>query len=168
MINSRPKGFLRVTAALMGAIFVFVAVTGCAALRRPAPPEDVPGAPPGARQTLPTDPRESARLADRLAETAAETPGVRRATVVLAATTAYLGLNLEGEMNAEQTEATKREAAKRVKEEEPRIERVMVVTDIDTFTRLENMAEGVRRGEPVSAFADELKEINRRATPIKE
>jgi YhcN/YlaJ family sporulation lipoprotein len=155
-------------AALMGAIFVFLAVTGCAALRRPAPPEQVPGAPPGARQTLPNDPREASRLADRLAKVAAETPGVNRATVVLTGTTAYVGVNLEAEMEKERTEATKREVAKRVKDAEPRVERVMVTTDTDTVTRLKNIAEGVRRGEPVSAFADELKEINRRATPITE
>jgi YhcN/YlaJ family sporulation lipoprotein len=162
----KRKRYLIIVSALLGAIFVFQALAGCGALRRPAPAEDLPGAPPGGRQVLPTDPRESAQLADRLARVAAETPGVNRATVVLVGTTAYLGLNLEAEMDEEQTETTKRKAAKRIKDEEPRIERVMVVTDVDTLTRLENMAEGVRRGKPVSAFTDELAEINRRASPI--
>lgn len=167
-MNNRPKRHLAVLAVLMAAVFVFLAVTGCAALRRPAPPEQVPGAPPGARQALPTDPRESAQLADKLAKEAADTPRVNRATVVLAGTTVYLGLNIDDEVERERTEAVKRDAGRRVQKAEPRIERVMVTTDVDTVTRLENIAEGIRRGEPVSAFTRELGEIDRRATPVTE
>jgi YhcN/YlaJ family sporulation lipoprotein len=167
-MHSRRKWYLILLAALMGAIFVFVTITGCAALRRPAEQEQVPQAPPGARQALPNDPRESAQLADRLAKEAASTPGVKRASVVLTGTTAYVGVNLDDKMEREQTERTQRAVGNRVKKAEPRIERVLVTTDTDMVTRLAEVAEGIRRGEPVSAFTRELGEINRRSTPIAE
>lgn len=167
-MHTGRRRFLVVLAVVMGMALTVLAVTGCSVLRRPAAPEQIPGAPSGARQALPNDPREAADLADRLAEKAAEVPGVNRATVVLTGTTAYVGVNLESEMEDERTEATKREVAKRVKKEEPRIERVMVTTDTDTVTRLDKIAEAVRRGEPVSGFTGELAEINRRSTPITE
>jgi len=161
----RPVKRVTIMATVMGVVFLFLTVTGCAALQRPGP-EGKPDAPPGVRQVLPTDPREASQLADRLAKTASETPGVNRATVVLAGTTAYVGVDLKAEMEKEQTNAVKKEVANRVKESEPRIERVMVTTDIDSFKRLDKIAEGIRNGQPVSAFTDELAEINRRFTPI--
>ncbi len=162
-MNHRRSRFLVSLAALLGVILLVGALAGCGIMRRPGPPEQ---APPGARQALPNDPREAGQLADRLARTAADTPGVNRATVVLAGTTAYVGLNLEEGIEGERTDAVKQKAAKRVQKAEPRIKRVMVTTDLDTFTRLERIAAGVRRGEPVSAFKREFGEINRRSTPI--
>lgn len=162
-MDHRRNRLLVSVAALLGVILLVGALAGCDIARRPGPPEQ---APPEARQALPNDPREAGRLADRLAKTAADTPGVNRATVVLTGTTAYVGLNLEEGMEGKRTNEVKRKAAKRVRQAEPRIERVMVTTDMDTFARLERIAAGVRRGEPVSAFQREFAEINRRSTPI--
>lgn len=162
-MDHRRNRFLVSVAALLGVILLVGALAGCEFLRRPAPPEQ---APPGARQALPNDPREAGQLADRLAKTAAETPGVNRATVVLAGNTAYIGLNLEEGIEGQRTDEVKEEAAKRVRQQERRIERVMVTTDVDTFARLDRIAAGIRRGEPVSAFQREFAEINRRSTPI--
>jgi len=147
--------------------FVLGALGGCAA-RKPAPTPSPPSAPEpsAARKPLPTDPREASRLAERLAREAAAVPGVNKATVVLSGSTAYVGLNLKAGTEAARTNAIKRDVAGRVKKAEPRLTRVLVTTDADTVTRLNRVASGVAKGKPVSAFADEMREIDRRMTPV--
>ncbi|MEW6572696.1 MAG: YhcN/YlaJ family sporulation lipoprotein [Bacillota bacterium] len=130
-----------------------------------APTEPVTPAP--ARKPLPTDPREMSRLAERLAGEAVRVPGVNRATVVLAGSTAYVGVNLQAGMERAETERAKRDVAARVKRAEPRLARVMVTTDSDTFTRIKRVQDGIAKGRPVSAFTDQIREINRRMTPTE-
>lgn len=147
--------------------FVLAAFGGCAA-RRPAPEQSPPAAPgpPAARKPLPSDPREASRVATRLAREAANVPGVNKATVVLSGGTAYVGLNIKAGTEAARTNTIKRDVAARVKRAEPRLNRVLVTTDADTVARLNRVASGVAKGKPISAFADEMREINRRMTPI--
>lgn len=147
------------------AVFVFSVLVGCAAQRRPALPEQSPGTPPGARQALPTDPREASRLAERMAGVAEKQRGVQSATVVLAGSTVYVGVDLENSIEQEQTAQVKRNVATKVKDADDRVARVLVTTDPDTITRLERIASGVERGKPVTAFTDEIEELNRRMTP---
>ncbi len=146
-------------------LFLFSVLVGCAAQRRPAPPEQSPGIPPGARQALPTDPREASRLAERMAGVAERERGVKSATVVLAGGTVYVGINLEENVEGEQTGQVKRNVAAKVKDNDARVARVLVTTDPDIVTRIERIAGEVEQGRPVTAFTDEIEELNKRMTP---
>ncbi|MBU4533980.1 MAG: YhcN/YlaJ family sporulation lipoprotein [Firmicutes bacterium] len=147
------------------AVFVFTTLAGCSAARRPAPPEQTPGTPPGARQALPTDPREATGLAQKMVREAEKVEGVESATVVLAGSTAYVGINVERGTEDRQTEQIKRTVATRIKNADNRIARVLVTTDPNLITRLEEISQGVAQGRPVDAFTDELRELNQRMTP---
>jgi YhcN/YlaJ family sporulation lipoprotein len=116
---------------------------------------------------MPTDPRETGRLADRLATEAKRVEGVERATVVLAGNTCYVGLDIRDGVERKETNRIMEEVAERLKKTEPRLTRVMVSTDADVFTRLKRIADGLKQGRPISAFTRELGEINRRMTPVK-
>jgi YhcN/YlaJ family sporulation lipoprotein len=91
---------------------------------------------------------------------------VNKATVVLSGRTAYVGLDIKAGTEKARTDAIKRDVANRVKRAEPRLARVLVTTDTDTVTRLNRVASGMARGKPISAFTDEMREINRRMTPV--
>ncbi|RPF42995.1 YhcN/YlaJ family sporulation lipoprotein [Thermodesulfitimonas autotrophica] len=141
---------------------------GCSPARKPTPSPATPTrpvTPAPARKPLPTDPREMSRLASRLASEAARVPGVNKATVVLAGSTAYVGLDLKAGLEKGAVDRVKRDVAARLKRAEPRLTRVMVTTDPDTYTRIRRVQEGIAKGKPLSAFTSELREINRRMTP---
>lgn len=146
-------------------LFLFSVLVGCAVQRRPASPEQGPGIPPGARQVLPNDPREASRLAERMAGVAERERGVKSATVVLAGSTAYVGVNLDDNVEREQTGQVKRNVATKVKDTDARVARVLVSTDPDIVTRLERIAGEVEQGRPITAFTDEIEELNKRMTP---
>jgi YhcN/YlaJ family sporulation lipoprotein len=134
--------------------------------RSPAPTNPVTPAPD--RKPLPTDPRETSRLANSLATEAKRVEGVQRATIVLAGNTCYVGLDIKDGVERQQTNRIMEEVAEKLKKTEPRLTRVMVSTDADIFTRLKRIADGIEEGRPISAFTEELGEINRRMTPVKE
>ncbi|MEW6182668.1 MAG: YhcN/YlaJ family sporulation lipoprotein [Bacillota bacterium] len=141
---------------------------GCSVSRKPMPDPATPGTPTTpspAAKPLPTDPREQSRLASRLASEASRVPGVNKATVFLTGHTAYVGLNLKAGVERVETNTIKRQVADRLKKMETRLTKVMVTTDTDTFTRIKRVQEGIAEGRPVSAFAKEISEINRRMTP---
>lgn len=162
----RPASFPALAALLIAAIML---AAGCTALRKPAP-ENPPGAqvpapaaPSG--QPMPTDSAEVNRMASSLADTAAKVPGVNRATVVIAGTTAYVGVDQKAGAEKGETERVKRDVSNAVKKAEPRLTAVYVSSDADTVTRLRRIADGIAAGQPVSAFDSELAEIAKRLSP---
>ncbi|MDI6632265.1 MAG: YhcN/YlaJ family sporulation lipoprotein [Bacillota bacterium] len=152
--------------ALMFAVGLFWAGGCTAPQRKPTPPASpTQPAPEPARKPLPTDPRELSRVAGRLAGEAARVPGVNKATVVIVGSTAYVGINLNADVERGETTRIRQRVADRVRKTEPRLRRVMVTADADTFTRIKRVQDGIARGKPVSAFTREIQEINRRMTP---
>ncbi|OPZ73672.1 MAG: Lipoprotein YhcN precursor [Firmicutes bacterium ADurb.Bin456] len=144
-------------------------VTGCNALRKPVPentPEaQVPAPSETSREPMPTDSKEVDKIAKELARAADQVPGVNGATVVLAGTTAFVGVDQKAGLEEKETERVKRDVSNKVKEAEPRLTAVHVSSDPDTVTRLREIAKGVANGEPVSAFDQELAEIVKRISP---
>ncbi|MCL6560230.1 MAG: YhcN/YlaJ family sporulation lipoprotein, partial [Firmicutes bacterium] len=122
-----------------------------------------PAAP--SREPMPTNPEEINRMAANLANTAARVPGVNGATVVIAGTTAYVGVDEKADLEKGETERVKRDVSNEVKKAEPRLTAVYVSSDADTVTRLRRIADGIAAGQPVSAFDRELAEIAKRLSP---
>ncbi|ACX52006.1 sporulation lipoprotein, YhcN/YlaJ family [Ammonifex degensii KC4] len=139
-------------------------VSGCPERRTPSPPATPTPTRPETK-TLPTDPRELSRIATNLAHEAARVPGVNKATVAIAGNTAYVGLDLKAGLEKGRTDEVKREVATRLKKAEPRLAQVMVTTDADTYNRIKNVQDGITKGKPLSSFAHEIEEINRRMSP---
>ncbi|HOV79888.1 MAG TPA: YhcN/YlaJ family sporulation lipoprotein [Bacillota bacterium] len=164
---------MRILVKLAGLVMTVVIgltfAAGCSALRKPAP-QNPPaaqapqtGTPSG--QQMPTDPGEVGRIASNLSSAAARVSGVNRATVVIAGTTAYVGIDQKAGLEKGQTERIKEEVSSEVKKAEPRLTAVFVSSDPDVVTRLRRIADGVASGQPVSAFDSELAEIAKRISP---
>ena len=100
-------------------------VTGCNALRKPAPentPEaQVPAPSAPSREPMPGSPEEVERIASELTSVADRVSGVNRATVVIAGTTAYVGIDQKAGLEDEETERIKRDVSNEVKAAEPRL-----------------------------------------------
>ncbi|NPV74276.1 MAG: YhcN/YlaJ family sporulation lipoprotein [Pelotomaculum sp.] len=154
----------------LAVLFFGVALAaGCTALRKPAPqnpPESQAPAPAApSQEAMPTSPEEVSRIASNISAAASRVAGVNRATVVVAGTTAYVGVDQKAGLEKGETERIKREVSGEVKKAEPRLTAVYVSSDPDIVTRLRRVAEGVAAGQPVSAFDNELAEIAKRISP---
>jgi len=114
---------------------------------------------------MPTSPEEVDRIASELTSVAGRVPGVNGATVVVAGTTAYVGLDQKPGLENEETERIKRDVSNAVKAAEPRLTAVYVSSDPDTVSRLRQIANGIANGQPVSVFDKELAEIVKRISP---
>lgn len=115
--------------------------------------------------TMPTNSAEAHKLATKLAGEAAKVKGVIKATVALSNTTAYVGIDLESNIEANKTDTIKKEVADKVKNADKRLTNVYVTSDVDLVTRIKKVAEGTSKGKPVSSFISELSEIGRRIVP---
>lgn len=142
---------------------------GCSIARKPAPqnPPNVlyPSPAVPSQEPMPTSPAEVSRIASDLSGVAARVPGVNGATVVIAGTTAYVGIDEKAGLEKSETDRIKQDVSNEVKKAEPRLAAVFVSSDPDIVTRLRRIADGVAAGQPVSSFGNELAEIARRLSP---
>jgi YhcN/YlaJ family sporulation lipoprotein len=155
-----PKAllFLPLT-ALLGVSLVF---GGCSAAKKPATPApettQTPNATTPANQNYPKD------VADKVANEAKKVKDVQSATAIVAGKNIYLGLDLKPDMAKAGTMEAEKAVLDRVKNMEPNYT-VTVTSDIDTVTRIKNVASGIGQGKPISSFDKEIKEINTRMSP---
>ncbi|MHB1126047.1 MAG: YhcN/YlaJ family sporulation lipoprotein [Bacillota bacterium] len=168
----RNKKIHRIVAAIATLVLSVTIAAGCTEpARRPLPPTPMkprtsPFTPAPSGKPIANTPAEAHRLAQTLAKEARKVPGVRKAIVVVSGDTAFVGLDLTNDVEAPQSDRIKNEVATRLRKAEGRISTVMVATDPDTITRLNNIAAGIKNGKPVSSFTSQLAEIARRLTPI--
>lgn len=164
---SKRTAFAGLVLVLLAGFMVFS--TGCTALRKPLPPGAPEGqvapSPPPAADTMPSDPAELKKIAEKISAAVLKVPGVNAATVVVAGTTAYVGIDQKAGLDKGETERIKSEAAVEAKKAEPRLSAVYVSSDPDVVTRIRRIADGIAAGQPVSAFDRELTEITRRLKP---
>lgn len=159
-------------------------VGGCTASKKPITPTPAPRTtpapapaptpsntmPPGTTTRLTPvtpAPADTNREAKRLATMVAKVKNVRSATVVLTGTTASVGLDIASNVTGTKVDTVKKDAANVIRRENKRITSVYVATDADTVTRLKRIATGINKGTPLSSFAKEINDIQRRIVPIK-
>lgn len=149
-------------------IIISFGISGCTATRKPerkpASPRTVQTPSTTPKTTAPSATSERA-MCERIAREAAKVNGVREATVVVSGRTAYIGLNLDPGVKEDRTVTIKRVVANRAKAAEPSLVRVNVTSDPDLVARLKRISSGIKKGKPVSSFASELAEIERRIAP---
>jgi YhcN/YlaJ family sporulation lipoprotein len=141
-------------------------ISGCAVSRKPAPKPT----PPARMTPTPTPAKKPAApaahtLATKLSDAAEKVEGVKSATVVVSGSTAFVGLEIKPGIENKKTNEIKTKVADAVKKTDNRIMAANVTTDPNLITRLKKIADGIKKGKPISGFADELAEITRRIVP---
>ncbi|MFZ3173124.1 MAG: YhcN/YlaJ family sporulation lipoprotein [Carboxydocellales bacterium] len=162
-------------------------IGGCTVQRKPTPtPAPVPRSTTPAPTTMPgpmatpiptptrtTTPKAGAiaptdtnREAQRMATLISKIRDVRSASVVLSGKTAHVGLDV-GKATGARTSAIKKEAAKIVRREDPRITTAYVATDNPTVAKIRRVSEGVAKGTPLTSFKNDLAQITRKILPTR-
>ncbi|MDA8226997.1 MAG: YhcN/YlaJ family sporulation lipoprotein [Desulfitobacterium hafniense] len=121
----------------------------------PAPAPAVPG---------PRTQVQARDAADDIADKVAAVRGVNKASVVVVGNVALIGLDLDKDVEKGQTEAIREKAANEAKDD-PRIVNAVVETDPDSVGRIQKIADGVRKGRPITEFFDEIGEFFNRLKP---
>ena len=106
-------------------------------------------------------------LSRRIAEIATDVDGVDNATVVVTGDTAYVGIDMNKDLENEDTDRLKERVGDRIKDRVDSIDRVYVSADVDTVERLGDRS-GYSRRTPISGFLNELTEMFRRPMPRAE
>ncbi|MBF7081779.1 YhcN/YlaJ family sporulation lipoprotein [Desulfallas sp. Bu1-1] len=154
-MNSRKRILHLLLSLLVLSIFIF---SGCsAAARKPAPTEPAPNQ---ARTG-----NVANEKAQRIAREADRVKWVKSSTVVVAGNKAYVGLDINANIEKSQTKEVEKAVINRIKNLEPTIKTVYVSSDPDIVTRIKKVSRGIAQGKPVTSFARELTEIGRRVTP---
>jgi YhcN/YlaJ family sporulation lipoprotein len=116
---------------------------------------------PNATSPAPTYPTE---VANRAATEANKVTGVNKATAIVSGKTIFVGLDLKANIDKQKSAAIEKAVLDQVKKVESGYT-VMVTSDIDTVTRIKNVAQGVAQGKPLSSFTNEITNITTRLTP---
>jgi YhcN/YlaJ family sporulation lipoprotein len=111
------------------------------------------------------DPREDARRADRLEDRIEDMKEVKDVTVVVNGSTAYIGIDMDAKLQGRLTDTLKQKVIDRAKEVDKMLTRVYVSADSDTVTRLEELAEDIEDGKPISGIIRQIDEMFRRPAP---
>lgn len=145
--------------ALLGASLVCGA---CSTAKKPATP--APGTTQNPNAATPDNQNNTNDVADRVTSEAQKVTDVRGATAIVSGKNIYLGLDLKADIDKNKTKEVERAVLDRVKNMEPNYT-VMVTSDVDTVTRIKNVAKGIRQGKPISTFDKEIREIGTRMSP---
>lgn len=112
----------------------------------------------------PAKPQNPKATADRLASLASDIPRVQGATAIVFGKVAIVGINVDAKLDRARVGTIKYSVAEALRED-PQGARALVTADPDIVQRLREMNEDIRRGRPVSGFAEELADIAGRLVP---
>jgi len=103
--------------------------------------------------------------ADKIEDEVTSIKNVNDASVLITENTAIIGVDLNEDVKGTLTDDLKDEIKKVVKSTDKDITNVTVTADADLLERIQGIGSDIRKGDPVSGFGDEIKEILRRITP---
>jgi YhcN/YlaJ family sporulation lipoprotein len=141
--------------------FSLVISFACAPQRRPAPAPDN-NMTQNQNKTNTNDTARAKAIRDSIVKNHKDING---ATVVLSDSTAYVGLDLKGNVSGSTADRLKTEVADTVKNQDRSIDRVLVSSDVKIVTRLKQIGRDIENGRPISGFINELDTMFRRVTP---
>ncbi|PTM59430.1 YhcN/YlaJ family sporulation lipoprotein [Desmospora activa] len=143
--------------------------TGCAVQKRPQTQQEMQQqtrrlrtAPTPTRDTRPA---QTMRVADHVADRVADLDTIDSATVMLVGRTAYVGVVFEKDYNGGMTNKVKDQVAKRVRQADPNINRVLVSANPDFVGQLGDYARDVRNGRPIAGLMDNFMDLVQRTFP---
>ncbi|MCM3718214.1 YhcN/YlaJ family sporulation lipoprotein [Fictibacillus phosphorivorans] len=110
---------------------------------------------------------ENARMdvADEAADKVTELKEVEDATVIVTDNNAYVAAKLEGGENMKLTKETEEKIADKVRNTDPDINDVFVSTNPDFLDRMNEWADEINKGNPVTEFIKEFNDTIRRIFP---
>jgi YhcN/YlaJ family sporulation lipoprotein len=140
----------------------YLVAGGCAKTsNNPVPPPSTPTTP---EATTPTPDTYPTGVSNQAAEEAGKVAGVYKATALVSGDMIYIGLDLKANLDKTMSAAAEKNVTDQVKNIEPSYT-VIVTSDVDTVTRIKNIAQGIAQGQPLSSFTNEIAIIATRLTP---
>ncbi|GAX91831.1 YhcN/YlaJ family sporulation lipoprotein [Effusibacillus lacus] len=106
----------------------------------------------------------AAKQADEIAQVLTGIPGVERAYVLLTGRIALVGVDLKADISGSKIDTVKYSVKEAAERTGPGYKAV-VTADVDTVTRIRELANGARNGRPISSLADEIADILSRLYP---
>lgn len=104
------------------------------------------------------------KVADHLASLASSIPGVKDATAVVIGKYAVVGIDVKAKLDRSRVESIKYSVAESLKHD-PNGANAVVVADIDTYERLKQMGNQIKRGNTGEGILEELAAIVGRVMP---
>lgn len=164
-MNNKKFTILMLSLFVMS-LFIF---SGCSAARKPGPTQTTPNQNQTNQSQTGTTTSQTEKMntdkAARIAREADRVSGVKKSTVVVSGNKAYIGLDINSNIQKTKTKAVEDEVIKKIKGIEPSIKTVYVSSDVAWVTRIKKVSQGISTGKPISSFTSELGEIGRRLTP---
>jgi YhcN/YlaJ family sporulation lipoprotein len=147
--------------------FSLLLLVGCAPNKQASPPSTgQKNETQRVQQTAPEPkrPQNSQATAKRLVTLASRVPKVNSATAVVFGKVAIVGIDVDAKLDRARVGTIKYSVAEALRED-PQGARALVTADPDIVQRLREMNADIRRGRPVTGFAEELADIVGRIIP---
>jgi YhcN/YlaJ family sporulation lipoprotein len=103
-------------------------------------------------------------IAQRLGKLATSVPGVKGANCVVFGNTAIVGIDVGGNLDRSRVGTIKYSVAEALRKD-PDGANAIVTADMDLNSRIQEISADIRRGHPISGFAEELADIVGRIIP---
>jgi YhcN/YlaJ family sporulation lipoprotein len=103
-------------------------------------------------------------IAQHLVDLTSSIPNVRDATAVVLGPFAFVGIDVDSDMERSQVGSLKYTVAESLKKD-PHGARAVVIADPDITARLKEIAEDIENGAPIQGIANELADISGRLMP---
>lgn len=133
--------------------------SGCAAMRKPAPPENPPPVSPLTEAT----PGEQRLTASRLMTEADVLEGVDWPIVVVTGNNAYIGLDLVPGVSEEEAKGLENRVLTKVRDAEPRLLTISVTSDQHLVETLRMVSRRMAAERPLSEYVAELRQVRNQA-----
>ncbi|WP_035986718.1 YhcN/YlaJ family sporulation lipoprotein [Brevibacillus agri] len=163
---------MRMKRMIIGCLGASLLLSGCMSNNKPPanqaapqPNQQVPHT-QRVQQTAPEPAynQSSQATADRLVQLATRVKKVNGATAVVIGKIAVVGIDVDAHLDRPEVGVIKYTVAEAMKED-PQGANAIVTADPDIVQRLKEMAADIRRGHPISGFAEELADIVGRIVP---
>ncbi len=156
------------TKMLLALLLVMLFVSGCGQNRDHAgsPSPQQTNHEIKVRQSVPEKPEihNPEQVANRLEQLAESIPRVQSANCVVFGDTAIVGINVQGNLDRSMVGTIKYSVAEALRKD-PHGAHAIVTADMDIASRLQEIGQDIRKGHPVSGFAEELSDIIGRVMP---
>lgn len=105
------------------------------------------------------------RVADKAADRVAALPEVDSANIIVTDNNAFVAAKLDNSARNKLTGAIENKISRQVKSVDPDIDNVYVSVNPDFYDRINNYADDIRNGRPVSGLVNEFSDLIRRVFP---